>query len=270
MRDSRIQKVMSEAGLCSRRAAEQIILEGRVMLNGRPVKLGDKMDVRKDLLSVDGQNVYIDKKQEFSYIMLNKPRGYVTTLKDERGRKTVVDLISDINVRLFPVGRLDKDTEGLLLFTNDGNFANLLTHPSHGVSKTYRVTVTPHAMEEQIINLTDGVILDDGTKTQPAVIRVVTDEPERTVLEMTIKEGKNRQIRRMCEAVGLSVARLRRVQLGPVKLGMLKPGAYRELTKQEVNALSASATKTKAKLSSVPKAVKGVNTKRNFGKGKKI
>ncbi|MEG2053410.1 MAG: pseudouridine synthase, partial [Oscillospiraceae bacterium] len=142
---------------------------------------------------------------------------------------------------------------------------------SHGVAKTYRVTVTPHAMEEKIIALTDGVVLDDGTKTKPAVIRVITDEPERTVLELTIKEGKNRQIRRMCEAVGLQVARLKRTQVGPVKLGMLKPGAYRMLAQQEVNALVASATKTTAKMESLAKAeaIKGEAVKRNFGKGKK-
>ena len=270
MRDSRIQKVMGEVGLCSRRAAEQIIAEGRVTLNGRPVKVGDKMDTRKDLLAVDGKSIYIDKKQELHYIMLNKPRGYVTTLSDERGRKTVMDLLTEIKVRVFPVGRLDKDSEGLLIFTNDGEFTNLLSHPSHGVSKTYRVTVSPHALEEQIIKLTDGVVLDDGARTKPAVIRVVADDSERTVLEMTIKEGKNRQIRRMCEAVGLKLVRLKRTQLGPVKLGMLKPGAYRELSKSEINALQASAVKTTAKMKSIleQETVKGVTTKRNFGKGK--
>lgn len=144
------------------------------------------------------------------------------------------------------MGRLDKDSEGLLLLTNDGDFANLLTHPSHGVSKLYRVTVRPHATEEQIIALTDGVVLDDGSKTLPAAIHVVTDEPERTVLEMTIREGKNRQIRRMCEAVGLDVIRLRRSALGAVKLGMLQPGQYRELTSQEVAALRTAASRGKA------------------------
>ena len=147
---------------------------------------------------------------------------------------------------MYPVGRLDKDSEGLLLLTNDGDFANLLTHPSHGVSKLYRVTVRPHATEEQIIALTDGVVLDDGSKTLPAAIHVVTDEPERTVLEMTIREGKNRQIRRMCEAVGLDVIRLRRSALGAVKLGMLQPGQYRELTSQEVTALRTAASRGKA------------------------
>ncbi len=245
MRDVRIQKVLAEQGVCSRRAAEQLIREGRVKLNGRPVTVGDKMDTLKDLLTVDGQKVYVPKKSEKYYYMMYKPRGYITTTNDERGRKTVMDLIADVPVRVYPVGRLDKDSEGLLLLTNDGDFANLLTHPSHGVSKLYRVTVRPHATEEQIIALTDGVVLDDGSKTLPAAIHVVTDEPERTVLEMTIREGKNRQIRRMCEAVGLDVIRLRRSALGAVKLGMLQPGQYRELTSQEVTALRTAASRRK-------------------------
>ena len=153
MRDTRIQKAMADQGLCSRRAAEQIIQEGRVKLNGRPVQLGDKMDIRADILSVDGQRVFFDKKKEFYYYMLNKPRGYITTSSDDRGRKTVLDLVKDAPVRVYPVGRLDKDSEGLLLFTNDGNFANQLTHPSHQVSKLYRVTVRPTVTEEQLIAL---------------------------------------------------------------------------------------------------------------------
>ena len=243
----RIQKVMAEQGLCSRRAAEQIILEGRVKLNGHPVRLGDKMDVNRDVLMIDGERIRLVKKQEYHYLMLHKPRGFVTTTSDERGRKTVMDLLADYPVRVFPVGRLDKDSEGLLLLTNDGGFANLMMHPSHGVSKLYRVTVHPRADESQVVALSKGVTLDDGTVTQPAVVNVVVDEPGRTVLEMTIKEGKNRQIRRMCEAVGLEVVRLRRSAMGAVKLGMLQPGQYRELTKSEVAALRAAAQKGKAR-----------------------
>ena len=243
----RIQKVMAEQGLCSRRAAEQIILEGRVKLNGHPVRLGDKMDVNRDVLMIDGERIRLVKKQEYHYLMLHKPRGFVTTTSDERGRKTVMDLLADYPVRVFPVGRLDKDSEGLLLLTNDGGFANLMMHPSHGVSKLYRVTVHPRADESQVVALSKGVTLDDGTVTQPAVVNVVVDEPGRTVLEMTIKEGKNRQIRRMCEAVGLEVVRLRRSAMGAVKLGMLQPGQYRELTRSEVNALRAAAVKGQAR-----------------------
>ena len=244
---TRIQKVLSEQGYCSRRAAEQIIREGRVQVNGHPVGLGDKMDPNRDVLSVDGQRVWLQKKQEMCYLMLHKPRGYVTTTSDELGRKTVMDLVADYPVRVFPVGRLDKDSEGMILLTNDGSFANLMMHPSHGVSKLYRVTVHPRATEEQVVALSEGVVLDDGVRTQPAVINVVTDEPGRTVLEMTIKEGKNRQIRRMCEAVGLEVVRLRRSAMGAVKLGMLQPGQYRELTRSEVNALRAAAVKGQAR-----------------------
>ncbi len=244
MRDVRIQKVLSEQGVASRRAAEKLIEQGRVKLNGRPVSLGDKMDPRRDILSIDDQNIYINRKMEHGYYMLHKPRGYITTMKDERGRKTVAELVEDLPQKVLPVGRLDKDSEGLLFFSNDGEFINMLTHPSHGISKLYRTTVRPRATEEKIIELTNGVTLDDGTKTLPAVVRVVTDEPERTVLEISIKEGKNRQIRRMCEAVGLEVIRLRRTAVGPVKLGMLPPGKIRELKPFEVNALKGSALKS--------------------------
>lgn len=240
--EERIQKLMAENGMCSRRAAEQIIQEGRVKVNGHPVKLGDKMDPAKDLLSVDGKTIRFSKKKEYVYLMLHKPRGFITTVSDDRGRKTVMDLLKNVPERVFPIGRLDKDSEGLLLFTNDGDFAHLMMHPAHGVSKLYRVTVRPHATEEQIVRLTEGVMLEDGM-TSPAVINVVTDEPERTVMEMTIKEGKNRQIRRMCEAVGLEVIRLKRNCIGAVKLGMLQPGEYRMLKHSEVNALRAAAKK---------------------------
>lgn len=243
MRDTRIQKAMADMGLCSRRQAEQIILEGRVKLNGRPVKLGDKMDMATDLLSVDGQTVRPPKQKEYKYYILHKPRGYITTVRDDRGRKTVMELVADIPTRVYPVGRLDKDSEGLLLMTNDGALANALTHPSHQIAKMYRVTVHPKAEEEQIIALSNGVYLDDGSKTLPAVIRVVAEDDERTVMEMSIREGKNRQIRRMCEAVGLEVARLSRKSIGAVKLGMLKPGQYRELKPSEVLALKGAAQK---------------------------
>ena len=245
MAEQRIQKVLADQGICSRREAERLIAAGKVKVNGHPVTLGDKMDPDYDKVMIDGQTQRIVRKRQYTYIMLHKPRGYLTTRSDDRGRKTVMDLVSDVPAMLRPVGRLDKDSEGLLLLTNDGDFANLLTHPSHGVSKLYRVTVRPHATEEQIIALTDGVVLDDGSKTLPAAIHVVTDEPERTVLEMTIREGKNRQIRRMCEAVGLDVIRLRRSALGAVKLGMLQPGQYRELTSQEVTALRTAASRGK-------------------------
>lgn len=247
MAEERIQKVMSEQGLCSRRAAEQIIAEGRVKLNGHPVKVGDKMDPARDILTVDGERIQIQKNQQLYYLALYKPRGYVTTASDELGRRTVMDLVKDVPARLYPVGRLDKDSEGLLLMTNDGAFANAMMHPSGGISKLYRVTVRPHAEEEQIVRLSSGVVLDDGTKTLPCTVNVVVDEPGRTVMEMTLREGKNREIRRMCEAVGLEVVRLKRSAEGVVKLGMLQPGEYRELTKQELTGLRAAAAKGRAK-----------------------
>ena len=236
MRDVRIQKVLSEQGVCSRRAAEQIIREGRVKLNGRPVSLGDKMDTARDLLTVDGQRVYIPRVQEKMYIMLYKPRGYITTTSDERGRKTVMDLVSDVPVRVFPIGRLDKDSEGMLLFTNDGDFANLIMHPSHHVSKTYRVTVRPDISDAQVVQLSTGVEID-GKKTSPAHVTVLEKEPGRVVLQMVIYEGRNRQVRKMCEAVGLEVARLKRTAIGPLKLGMLAPGKWRELRPGEIGML---------------------------------
>ena len=252
MRDTRIQKALADMGLCSRRQAEQIILEGRVKLNGHPVKLGDKMDMHEDVLSVDGRTIRPPKKKEYKYYMLHKPRGYITTSSDDRGRKTVMELIKDIPERVYPVGRLDKDSEGLLLFTNDGALANALTHPSHQVAKMYRVTVHPAATKEQVVALANGVVLDDGTKTLPAIIRVVAEDGDRTVMEMSIKEGKNRQIRRMCRAVGLDVARLSRKSVGAVKLGMLAPGKYRELKPSEILALEAAAEKAGRKNAQKP------------------
>ena len=246
MAEQRIQKVLADQGICSRREAERLIAAGKVKVNGHPVTLGDKMDPDYDKVMIDGQTQRIVRKRQYTYIMLHKPRGYLTTRSDDRGRKTVMDLVSDVPAMLRPVGRLDKDSEGLLLMTNDGAFAQAVTHPSGGISKLYRVTVQPRADEAQILKLSSGVVLDDGTKTMPCAINVVTDEPGRTVMEMTLKEGKNREIRRMCEAVGLEVIRLKRNAEGVVKLGMLQPGKYRELTKAEVNGLRAAAAKGRA------------------------
>lgn len=244
MAEQRIQKVLADQGICSRREAERLIAAGKVKVNGHPVGLGDKMDPDYDKVSIDGKNVRIVRKRQYTYIMLHKPRGYLTTRSDDRGRKTVMDLVADVPAMLRPVGRLDKDSEGLLLMTDDGAFINLLTHPSGGVGKLYRVTVNPRATEEQVVQMASGVVLDDGVRTQPCVIHVVTDEPGRTVLEITLHEGRNRQIRRMCSAVGLQVVRLKRSAEGPVKLGMLQPGEYRELKRSEVSALRNAAQKS--------------------------
>jgi 23S rRNA pseudouridine2605 synthase len=237
----RLQKILSEAGVCSRRKAEDLIRAGAVKIDGHPAQIGQQVDPHQCRITVDGEPIYINKKREKHYIALNKPRGYVTTMSDEMDRKTVCDLVSDIDARVYPIGRLDKNSEGLLLLTDDGEFANMLMHPKFHISKRYRVTVEGGVTDEITTRLATGVIID-GRMTAPAIIDVVAAEPERTVMEMTIREGRNRQIRKMCEAVGLTVKRLKRTAIGPLKLGMLKPGAWRELTKQEIAALRRAAT----------------------------
>ncbi len=227
--------MIADSGVCSRRKAEELISRGRVKLNGHPVKLGDKCGF-KDIITIDGERLYIPKKKSFRYIIMNKPRGYVTTVSDELDRRCVMDLLDDVEDRVYPVGRLDRNSEGLLLFTNDGEFANSIMHPSRHISKTYRVTVRPDISDEQLIQLSEGVEFD-GKRTLPATVIVKDKQPGRVVLLMTIKEGRNRQIRKMCEAVGLEVARLRRTSIGPIKLGMLKPGTYRDLTAEELRAI---------------------------------
>lgn len=235
MEKIRLQKILSDSGICSRRKAEELISQGLVKVNGKVAKLGDKANDR-DVIMVDGERVRYSNKRRKIYIMLNKPRGYVTTMSDELDRKCVTELLDGVEERVYPVGRLDRNSEGLLLFTNDGNFANDIMHPSRHISKTYRVTVHSKITDEQVVRLTEGVELD-GRMTLPATVNVELDSPERSVMRITIREGRNRQIRRMCEAVGLEVVRLRRTSIGPVKLGMLKPGAWRELTAEEIRAM---------------------------------
>lgn len=244
MEKIRVQKIIAESGYCSRRKAEELISQGRVKINGRECGLGDKALPNKDLISIDGENIFVPKKKQMYYIMLHKPRGYVTTMSDELDRKCVTDLLKDLPARVYPVGRLDKNSEGLLLFTNDGQFANDIMHPSKHISKTYRVTVRPDISDEQLVELSEGVVID-GKKTQPATVLVLDKQPGRVFLQMTIHEGRNRQIRKMCEAVGLEVARLKRTSIGPLKLGMLKPGEYRELKPDELRALRNALAKSK-------------------------
>ncbi len=232
----RIQKVLSDNGVLSRRKAEEYIKEGRITVNGRPAKIGNPINPGKDIIAIDGKRVYITNKTQKVYLMLNKPRGYVTTMSDEMGRKCVAELCEDAPAKVYPVGRLDKDSEGLILMTNDGNFANSVMHPSFNISKTYRVTVRPDVDEDILVKLATGVMVD-GKMTAPAQVHVITKETGRVVLQITITEGRNRQVRKMCEAVGLEVARLKRISVGPIKLGMLKPGAWRELTPAELTAI---------------------------------
>ena len=238
MAEVRLQKFLAESGVASRRKSEELIERGKVKVNGKVAMIGDKIDPKKDTVTVNGKKIV--KTKTFTYIVLHKPRGFITTMSDEMDRKCVAELIKDVPGRVYPVGRLDRDSEGMLLFTNDGAFANAMTHPTKHVPKTYRVTVRPSISEEQITALTQGVIIDDR-KTAPAEVRVITKEEGRVVLEIILYEGRNRQIRKMCEEVGLEVARLKRTAIGSIKLGMLKQGDWRNLTEDEVRKLMIAA-----------------------------
>lgn len=231
---------MAEQGVASRRKSEDLIRAGKVKVNGHIAEIGMKINPRKDLVTVGKQKLTNVKNRKMVYIMLNKPRGYVTTVSDELGRKTVMDLLPDFGCRIYPVGRLDKDSEGLLLLTNDGSFTNCMTHPSHEYAKAYRVTVRPAVNDEILFNLRNGIEID-GRKTAPCEVTVLTEEENRVVLEFILHEGRNRQIRKMCESQGLEVARLKRISIGPIKLGMLKQGDYKELSEQDVKKLLRSA-----------------------------
>lgn len=231
----RLQKYMSENGIASRRKSEELIAAGRVKVNGHIASLGDKVDPVRDKIMVSGKRVVRNKTKK--YIMLHKPRGYVTTMSDELGRKCVSELVEDVGIRLFPVGRLDRNSEGLLLMTNDGEFSNMLTHPSRHVNKVYRVTVREKVSDEQLLKLCEGVVLD-GRKTLPADVHIIDIGENRTVLNFVIVEGRNRQIRRMCEEVGLTVIRLKRTEIAGVKLGMLPQGKWRELNEKEMKHLT--------------------------------
>ena len=230
----RLQKFLSEAGVASRRKAEEMIRNGIVKVNGAVAQIGDSVDPKKDTVTVSGKKVR--KESNMRYILLNKPRGYVTTTDDELGRKCVLELVKDVKERVYPVGRLDRVSEGALILTNDGAFANAMMHPSRHVPKTYRVTVRPEITPEKVDLLSTGIEID-GRMTAPADVYVITKEEGRAVLEIVLYEGRNRQIRRMCEAVDLEVARLRRIAVGSVKLGMLQTGEWRDLTAAEVESL---------------------------------
>lgn len=231
---------MAEQGVASRRKSEDLIRAGKVKVNGHVAEIGMKINPRKDLVTVGKQKLTNVKNRKMVYVMLNKPRGYVTTVSDELGRKTVMDFLPDFGCRIYPVGRLDKDSEGLLLLTNDGSFTNCMTHPSHEYAKVYRVTVRPAVNDDILFNLRNGIEID-GRMTAPCEVTVLTEEENRVVLEFILHEGRNRQIRKMCESQGLEVARLKRISIGPVKLGMLKQGDYRELSEQDVKKLLRSA-----------------------------
>lgn len=232
MEEMRLQKYLALSGVASRRAAEQIITDGRVTVNGQKItELGTKVS-EGDEVCVDGAAVHPESKK--MYIMLNKPVGYVTTVSDEQGRPTVMDLLGDVNARVYPVGRLDFNTEGLLLLSNDGDFTYKITHPKHKLDKTYEVLVTGKAKENAIRLLEGGVVID-GRRTAPAKVDVAEAGKGSAVLTITIHEGRNRQVRKMCSAVGFKVLGLRRIFEGGLTLGNLPIGKWRHLSPAEIN-----------------------------------
>lgn len=233
----RLQKVMAQAGVASRRHAEQMILDGRVSLNGQKVnQLGTKV-LPTDRIEVDGRRINVGG-QTAEYYLLYKPTGYITSASDPQGRKTVMDLMQGVKQRVYPVGRLDFDTSGLLVLTNDGELAHRLMHPRYGVEKTYRVEVKGSVPLQALERLRRGINLEDG-KTAPARVRVFSQISQgfRQCLEITIHEGRNRQVRRMFEAIGFPVVTLKRIRFGPLHLSALKEGTYRALTDHEVKEL---------------------------------
>jgi 23S rRNA pseudouridine2605 synthase len=239
----RLQKILSQAGLASRRAAETMITEGRVTVNGRVVtELGTRADPDSDKIALDGKPVTIAKKR--IYLVLNKPAGYVTTMSDPGGRPVVTELVKDLRERVFPVGRLDFNTEGLLLLTNDGEWANRLAHPSHEVEKEYLVKIRGDLSAEKIAKLSEGVKLEDGF-TAPAKVEVIRILEKNVWFTITIHEGRYRQVRRMCEAVGLPLVKLKRVRYGNILLGDLKAGEYRLLEPAEAKLLAAGEARKK-------------------------
>lgn len=233
----RLQKYLSMCAVASRRKAEKLIAQGKVKVNGKVAQIGDKISPKHDTVTVSGRKIVGSRKHY--YIMLHKPRGYITTMDDEMGRKCVAELVRDVGARVYPVGRLDKDSEGLLLMTNDGEFANHMTHPSKHIPKTYRVTVRPDVTEDMLTAFATGMEID-GRITAPADAHIIEKQDNRVVMEIVLYEGRNRQIRKMCESLGLEVARLKRTSMGSLKLGMLPPGKWRELKEDEVHKLMVS------------------------------
>ena len=231
--EERLQKILSGWGVCARREAERLIIAGRVEVNGSPAVLGQRVDAERDCITVDGRP--LERPPERYYLMLNKPRGYVTTLSDERGRHTVAELVADCGTRVYPVGRLDLNSEGLLLMTNDGALTRRLTHPGSGVEKEYLVRVTGDVIRALPVLRKNMKV--DGMYFHGAKVYVRRQELSSALLSMTITEGKNRQIRRMCAYAGLNVVRLKRIREGDLRLGALRTGCWRPLTNEEVQTL---------------------------------
>jgi 23S rRNA pseudouridine2605 synthase len=238
----RLQKILSQAGIASRRASEQLMLDGRVTVNGATVReLGTKADSARDDIRVDGRRVKVAARHR--YILLNKPRGYVTTRSDPERRPTVIDLLGGVREYVYPVGRLDFDSDGLLLLTNDGDLAARLTHPRHGVARMYEAVVLGVPDAHDLKRLARGVTIDDRP-TQPAIVKVLRTRGGGAVLEITVREGRNRQVRKMCEAIGHPVSQLTRVAIGPLRDSRLKPGQWRDLGDAEVLRLRTAAART--------------------------
>ena len=229
--EERLQKIIAASGLMSRRSAEELIAAGKVRVNGAVASLGDRADAARDRITVDGKS--LAPPEEKVYIMLNKPRGYVTTLRDEKGRRTVAELVSELGVRLYPVGRLDMNSEGLLIMTNDGELAERMMHPRGGVEKCYRTTVTGEDVPAAAEKMKESMLID-GYRTRGARVEIERLTDKGGVLLVTIGEGRNRQVRKMCEQVGLRVTRLCRISEGELRLGDLRTGRWRELTRAEI------------------------------------
>ena len=242
MEKIRLQKYMADAGIMSRRAAEEEIRNGNVSVNGHVAELGTKIDPRNDVVAYRGKRIRYEKK-EYTYIMMNKPRGYLCSTTDDRGRKCVTDLLDGVDARVYPVGRLDLVSEGILLLTDDGELKNRLTHPKHTIGKVYRVKVAGKVSDEQMEILSSELVID-GYKIQPVTVTITGEDEGGTVLKMTLFEGRNRQIRKMCEAANLTVKRLSRVSIGNLKLDGLPVGKWRYLEKHEIDYLY-KATKEK-------------------------
>ena len=232
--EERLQKVMAHAGVASRRVCEDLIKENRVQVNGQPASLGQKVDPSRDHIIVDGKPLTAEEAKR--YLILNKPFGYITTSKDQFGRKSVLDLLSGVKERVYPVGRLDYDSEGLILLTNDGELAYRVTHPRFELPKRYVVRLKGKITMDAVYRLRTGVILEDG-RTSPAEVEVLQPAGDDSVLSITITEGRNRQLRRMCAKVGFELVRLQRTGIGPVNLGKLTSGEHRPLSAKELQNL---------------------------------
>lgn len=260
----RINKYFTDCGILSRRAAEAEITAGRVKVNGKAAELGQKIDPKKDVVEYKGERIKPRAAKRFTYVMLNKPVGYLTTMSDDRGRSCVAELISDVGTRVYPVGRLDMYSDGLLLFTDDGELANMLTHPKHEIPKIYHVKVKGAKDDKKLEALGKSMEID-GYKIEPVKVELVSVRDDACVLKMTLYEGRNRQIRKMCENVHLEVMSLRRVAIGKITMGDLPQGKWRYLSGSEVKYLKDSMKLSQMKLQKQSQLKNEEKAKKNGG-----